>query len=299
MNQANLNATQETLDVVKQLKVNGKFDQLRKDCFAKITSQPEYQTLTKQVEHYVLEFLRKQKPNSKKSIVRENLRRNLNESFFLSEGISKLIEAQLDPEELNLKSLINNMVTEQNKPISPSDTTAVNKQIAPAANVTNLVREPNATTESLIQESNPLKTSIQKVSIEDFIPSTEKPKVSTKTTAPVPSQANPNKLKHSKSIEKPLASKDKNEKLQAKKTSNLQDSEIKQASKHKSTTVTSNKTDNKKTEHFESVLDLDPTNEYKFDWHLNYSMDTADYDTFSISSVNSSDLSDFEEMNSF
>lgn len=71
--------TPEILETVKQLKANGSFDQFRKDCFSEIVTLPKYHDLTKQVEDYVIRFLKEQKPNSKKSIIRDKLRRSLNE----------------------------------------------------------------------------------------------------------------------------------------------------------------------------------------------------------------------------
>ena len=74
----------EILDVVKQLKANGSFDQFRKDCIAEIIAQPDYQELTKHVEEFVFKFLREQKQlNNQKSLIRDNLRRSLNEYFFI------------------------------------------------------------------------------------------------------------------------------------------------------------------------------------------------------------------------
>jgi hypothetical protein len=69
----------ETLEIIKQLKAEGSFDKFRKDCFAEIIAQPQFHDLTKNVEDYVLRFLKEQKPNSKKSLIRDKLRRSLNE----------------------------------------------------------------------------------------------------------------------------------------------------------------------------------------------------------------------------
>lgn len=69
----------EILDIPKQIKANGSFDKFRKDFFNEVTSQPGFLNLQKQVEDFVLKFLREQKPNAKKSLVREKLRRTLNE----------------------------------------------------------------------------------------------------------------------------------------------------------------------------------------------------------------------------
>jgi hypothetical protein len=69
----------EILDIPKQIKANGSFDKFRRDCFNEITAQAGFLSLQKQVEDFVLNFLSEQKPNSKKSLVREKLRRTLNE----------------------------------------------------------------------------------------------------------------------------------------------------------------------------------------------------------------------------
>jgi hypothetical protein len=73
------NLKSEIQDIVKQLKANGSFDQFRKDCFGEIIAQPRFNELTKSLEDFVFKFLREQKQNVKKNLIRENLRQSLNE----------------------------------------------------------------------------------------------------------------------------------------------------------------------------------------------------------------------------
>lgn len=97
------NCRAEALDIIKSLKVNGSFDQFRKECFSEILAQvreisdftseiflniyfsfklkSSYQTLKKNVEDYVHKYLNDIKPNAntKKQILRDNIRRNLTE----------------------------------------------------------------------------------------------------------------------------------------------------------------------------------------------------------------------------
>ncbi len=67
------------LDIVKEFKANGNFDQFRKDCFSEITSQPSFHTLSKNVEDLVQKFLREQSHSLRKNDMRDLLRRKLNE----------------------------------------------------------------------------------------------------------------------------------------------------------------------------------------------------------------------------
>ena len=70
-------------DIVKEFKANGNFDQFRKDCFAEITAQSSFQTLSKSVDDMVQKFLREQNQSLRKNEMRDLLRRKLNEYAIL------------------------------------------------------------------------------------------------------------------------------------------------------------------------------------------------------------------------
>lgn len=67
--------------IVYELKSHGIFDQFRKDCLADVDTKPAYQNLRQRVESAVSLFLdsQKWKPEMNKNLLREKLRKNMQE----------------------------------------------------------------------------------------------------------------------------------------------------------------------------------------------------------------------------
>jgi len=267
----------EILDTVKQLKANGSFDQFRKDCFSDIITLPEYQELTKQVEDYVIRFLKDQKPNSKKSLIRDKLRLSLNESYFLTQRINKLIEEILEPKlKSTLKPIINNMVTSTATSISSTITTTMTPGM--------LCREISS--EAPLEIDSNIKALVQKVSIEDFIPN-EKNKLKLNNNHHVSAY----KTKNGKIIEKTHFQKEKlDNKSSVQKKNCNNEAKVKNFFTNDLKAETSKRCLNLS----EVTLERDPTNEYRFNWNLNNQFDKEDYNELSISSAESNELSDLE-----
>jgi len=99
MDQLNDAAKAKEQDYVKQLKANGTFDFLRKDCLADIESMPTYGSLKKNVEVFVHDFLSSHNwsQSLKKSEVRDNLRRKIYESNTLNNGVNRIIDEAVTP----------------------------------------------------------------------------------------------------------------------------------------------------------------------------------------------------------
>lgn len=268
----------ETLEVVKQIKANGSFDKFRKDCFADIIAQPQFHDLSKSVEDYVVRFLKEQKPNSKKSFIRDKLRRSLNESYFLTSGINKLIEDTLEPKlESTFKPLITKVVESETTKVLSTSSSATTSAAQPVSNTENTTEQENS------------KTPLQKVSVEDFIP-IEKQRVATPKLTPTQSIINKTKVFKQ---EKQVVNNEQKSMTVNKKPVNSHETSEKHLIKHKNSPVVES---NKKFLNDEFLLEADPTNQYNFNWHLN-SLEDIDYDDFSIASVGSSELSDLEEFN--
>jgi hypothetical protein len=68
-------------EIAKEFKSSGQFDEFRKNCYTDIISQPSFQILKKNVQTFVHQTLEDKKwnINMKKNVVKENLRRKLNE----------------------------------------------------------------------------------------------------------------------------------------------------------------------------------------------------------------------------
>ncbi|XP_013390298.1 biorientation of chromosomes in cell division protein 1-like 1 [Lingula anatina] len=88
-----------TEEIVKKLKSQGIFDQFRKECLADVDTKPAYQNLRQRVDNYVTNFLSKQKwsPDLNKNQLREQLRRQINQSGMLASGVERIIEQVVNP----------------------------------------------------------------------------------------------------------------------------------------------------------------------------------------------------------
>ncbi|KAK3610437.1 hypothetical protein CHS0354_016614 [Potamilus streckersoni] len=103
MNPGTTPATQEENIVVNviinKLKSQGLFDQFRKECLVDVDTKPAYKNLRQRVETYVTNILGQQKwsPDLNKNQVRESLRRQLNNSSMLTNGVERIIEQVVNP----------------------------------------------------------------------------------------------------------------------------------------------------------------------------------------------------------
>lgn len=265
----------EILDIPKQIKANGSFDKFRKDCFKEITAQPAFANLQKQVEDFVHKFLREQNPNSKKSLIREKLRRQLTENIFLTNGIDKLIESFLEPKlDSTFKPLIHEMV------LSTKSSVTTAPHTAPLASTI-----PSQETSTAMDTGETKSQQPQKISVEDFIPTT----VATVTTTPKLGHPNPPaKLKSSKSMDKTPNS--ANEKTQINKKRQLSVAETPEKKQPTTPIVKAKPT---------AIPEGDPTNEYKFHWFANkHLFENIDYDALPLTiAIEASELSELEELN--
>ncbi|XP_054168725.1 biorientation of chromosomes in cell division protein 1-like 1 [Oppia nitens] len=80
--------------IVDTIKSRGIFDELRRECLSDADTKPSFQNLLQRVEGYVSKFLSQQKwsQSLNKNQLRERLRRQLNESGMLKYGIEHLVE---------------------------------------------------------------------------------------------------------------------------------------------------------------------------------------------------------------
>ncbi|KAL3865183.1 hypothetical protein ACJMK2_006800 [Sinanodonta woodiana] len=103
MNPGTTSATQEENTVVNaiidKLKSQGLFDQFRKECLVDVDTKPAYKNLRQRVETYVTNILGQQKwsPDLNKNQLRESLRRQLNNSSMLTNGVERIIEQVVNP----------------------------------------------------------------------------------------------------------------------------------------------------------------------------------------------------------
>ncbi|ESO96858.1 hypothetical protein LOTGIDRAFT_57578, partial [Lottia gigantea] len=86
-------------DIINNIKSQGVFDQFRKECLADVDTKPAYQNLQSRVENYVNRFLSKQTwtPNLNKNQLRESLRKQINQSGMLTNGVERIIEQVVNP----------------------------------------------------------------------------------------------------------------------------------------------------------------------------------------------------------
>ncbi|XP_005099430.1 biorientation of chromosomes in cell division protein 1-like 1 [Aplysia californica] len=85
--------------VISKVKSQGMFDQFRKECLADVDTKPAYHNLIQRVEKFVEHFLHGQKWSSSvnKNQLRETLRRQLNNSGMMNNGIERIIEQVVNP----------------------------------------------------------------------------------------------------------------------------------------------------------------------------------------------------------
>lgn len=319
-------------DVVKEFKAAGHFDRLRKECFAEIVSQSAFQNLNKNIEDFVKKFLNDQErlgSSLKKNDIREMLKRKLYENYSFNNELTILINQSIESKkESALKPIIDSLVesiVKANEPENearpaPDTPTFIPEHIAftPVQEVKPTLPPPPPP-----PTQKPLPPQPQapqpKVSIEDFLSTeskstpppvvaqviktekirkvseSDKPIAKPLNSKPVEKEANKEEVKKdeiirkeeksttvSKAVTKPQVSKP----AQVKKPSNVKPST--------STTKEIDSLTRKITISAEANLEADPTHEYNFDWKLDQ-IDSKIFDEISVSSVNTSDLSDFSQ----
>ncbi|KAL5021102.1 hypothetical protein ScPMuIL_000257 [Solemya velum] len=90
---------QNVREIIDKLKSQGLFDQFRKEFLADVDTKPAYQNLRQRVGGHVSKFLMKQTwaPTLNKNQLRESLRRHMNQSGMLSNGVERVIEQVVNP----------------------------------------------------------------------------------------------------------------------------------------------------------------------------------------------------------
>ncbi|CAG9829046.1 unnamed protein product [Diabrotica balteata] len=85
--------------LVSELKSQGIFDQFRKECISDVDTKPAYQNLRQRVEGSVSTFLKEQtwSVELNKNQLREQLRKNLQESGFLETGVERIVDQVVNP----------------------------------------------------------------------------------------------------------------------------------------------------------------------------------------------------------
>ncbi|XP_028155687.1 biorientation of chromosomes in cell division protein 1-like 1 isoform X2 [Diabrotica virgifera virgifera] len=85
--------------LVSELKSQGIFDQFRKECISDVDTKPAYQNLRQRVEGSVSTFLKGQtwSVELNKNQLREQLRKNLQESGFLETGVERIVDQVVNP----------------------------------------------------------------------------------------------------------------------------------------------------------------------------------------------------------
>nr|XP_039262883.1 serine/arginine repetitive matrix protein 1-like isoform X2 [Styela clava] len=79
--------------VVQQLKINGLFDEMRRDCLADIDTKPAFQNLKQRVEGHVTGILDGQRwsPTLNKNQLRSKIRESVMQSGILNEGVERIL----------------------------------------------------------------------------------------------------------------------------------------------------------------------------------------------------------------
>ncbi|XP_056004885.1 serine/arginine repetitive matrix protein 2-like isoform X4 [Ostrea edulis] len=95
---------QDVREIIDSLKSKGLFDQFRKEFVADVDTKPSYQNLKQRVEGYVNRFLSRQtwSPDLNKNQLRDNLRRQINQSGMLTNGVERVIEQLVNPKILHI-----------------------------------------------------------------------------------------------------------------------------------------------------------------------------------------------------
>ncbi|XP_065221530.1 biorientation of chromosomes in cell division protein 1-like 1 isoform X2 [Planococcus citri] len=86
-------------NIVTQLKSQGIFDQIRKECIADVDTKPAYQNLCHRADNQVSKFLSKVKwgPDLHKNQTRENIRKQVNGCTFVEPGIAIIVDQLVNP----------------------------------------------------------------------------------------------------------------------------------------------------------------------------------------------------------
>nr|XP_034328236.1 serine/arginine repetitive matrix protein 2 isoform X6 [Crassostrea gigas] len=107
---------QDVRYIIDSLKSKGLFDQFRKEFVADVDTKPSYQNLKQRVEGYVNRFLSRQtwSPDLNKNQLRDNLRRQINQSGMLTNGVERVIEQLVNPKILHIiKPKIDEVICKQ------------------------------------------------------------------------------------------------------------------------------------------------------------------------------------------
>ncbi|RMZ99089.1 biorientation of chromosomes in cell division 1-like 1 [Brachionus plicatilis] len=255
-------------DVIKEFKADGHFDRLRKDCFSEITSQQLFKNLNKNIEDYVKKFLEDQEKLGiplRKNDTRDTLRRKLYENISFNEEITNLINQAIDSKkDSSLKPLVDSIVEKIVKPNESENDTKPRASFIPEHIAFTPVQDIKPTPP---KTESPVQT---KISVEDFL-SGEKMQCE-------------KSRKISESDKKPKAGEElETARKDEKSTKNSVRPRPIQTKKPAKQHLSSNDT----------KLEIDPTQEYNFDWKLDQE-DSRILDDISVSNVNTSDLSELE-----
>jgi hypothetical protein len=91
--------------LVEELKSQGMFDQIRKDCLAEVDTKPAYQNLRSRVSETVQRFLGRQRwnPSQNKNQLRNQLKQHIQQTPFMEDGVERIVEQVVNPK---IKSVI-------------------------------------------------------------------------------------------------------------------------------------------------------------------------------------------------
>lgn len=85
--------------LVEELKSQGMFDQIRKDCLAEVDTKPAYQNLRSRVSETVQRFLGRQRwsPSLNKNQLRNQLKQHIQQTPFMEDGVERIVEQVVNP----------------------------------------------------------------------------------------------------------------------------------------------------------------------------------------------------------
>lgn len=91
-------------ETISKIKSQGVFDQFRKECLADVDNKPAAQNLHQRVEGFVKKFLGQQKwsPRLNKNQMRDHLRKQINQTDMLTQGVERIIEQVVNPKVLQV-----------------------------------------------------------------------------------------------------------------------------------------------------------------------------------------------------